>query len=307
MRCALVLVVTSSSVSACLDGRTLVPDQKADTGAVEPGATTSGEMGGSPDVPDLPPDEPLPDLPADTEDPMSGFITPPGDGGPSFECDVFAQDCGPGEKCMPYAGDGGASWTSTGCFPIARDPAGEGEPCTVVGSGVSGIDDCGAGLMCWNVDENLEGHCEDFCTGSADNPICDDPNEFCPIAGDGVIVLCIERCDPLAQDCALDNEVCYPIHGDWGCAPDASGRMGAYGDPCRYINGCDEGHVCLGAAAFTSCAGAVGCCSLVCDTSDEASDAMCAALDPGQSCESWYSPRNAPAGYELLGVCALPA
>jgi hypothetical protein len=68
--------------------------------------------------------EPDPTLPVDetgsssTEvDPSAGFIVDPDGGGPSIECDQWAQDCPPGEKCMPWANDGGSSWNATRCFP----------------------------------------------------------------------------------------------------------------------------------------------------------------------------------------------
>ena len=73
-------------------------------------------------------------------------------------CSTFAQDCPPGFKCMPWASDGGNSWNATRCVPIAPDPNAPGEPCTVEGSGVSGLDDCDGTSMCWDVDpDTLEG------------------------------------------------------------------------------------------------------------------------------------------------------
>jgi hypothetical protein len=242
----------------------------------------------------------------DSDDGMIFILTPDGGTGGIFECDLFAQDCESGTKCMPWANDGGAAWNSTRCSPIAASPGQAGDDCAVEGSGVSGVDDCDIGLMCWNVDEQGVGVCEDMCTGSADNPICEDPNDACSIANNGAIVLCLQACDPLIQDCEVENEVCYPINEDWVCAPDASGDTGAYGDPCEYINACDPGSVCVGAQAFTNCPSAQGCCSVVCDVTAPDADDDCTALDPGQTCEPWYVEGMAPPGYETLGVCALP-
>jgi hypothetical protein len=70
-------------------------------------------------------------------------------GGQTYECDLWKQDCPPGEKCMPWANDGGGSWNATRCTPLAEDPRQPGEPCTVEGSGVSGRDDCDIRAMCW--------------------------------------------------------------------------------------------------------------------------------------------------------------
>lgn len=236
------------------------------------------------------------------------FILKP-DGGPPgvFDCDLFAQDCRAGDKCMPWANDGGASWNSTRCSPIAASPGQAGDACMVEGSGVSGVDDCDIGLMCWNVDENGQGTCEDMCTGSSDNPICEDPDDACSIANNGAIVLCLSACDPITQDCGVENEVCYPINEDWVCAPDASGDLGAHGDPCEFINACDAGAVCIGAEAFTECQGSIGCCSTVCELDDPDADSACVGLDPGQACEPWYTEGMAPPDYETVGVCALPA
>jgi hypothetical protein len=238
--------------------------------------------------------------------PSSDFLATPDQGSRSFECDLFAQNCPAGEKCMPWANDGGSAWNSTRCSPIADGAGQEGDACTVAQNHASGIDDCGLGLMCWDVDETGTGYCENMCTGSPENAICEDPHEVCPLSADGLILLCKDTCDPLAQDCPDAQDVCYPYRETWICAPDASGELGLYGDPCEYISACDEGNVCLGAAAFGDCAGAVGCCSALCNVNEEAANAMCAALDPAQSCIPWYQPGLAPPGLESVGVCALP-
>ena len=60
----------------------------------------------------------------DTTDAGAGFIYgAPDGGGISFECDLFEQDCPPGEKCMPWANDGGGAWNATRCSPVADNPA----------------------------------------------------------------------------------------------------------------------------------------------------------------------------------------
>lgn len=234
------------------------------------------------------------------------FIVPPDGGGIGFECDMFAQDCPTGEKCMPYANDGGNSWNATRCSPIAENPGQPGDPCTVEGTGVSGIDDCDIASMCWDVDpETNMGVCVAMCTGDESNPICEDPDTSCAIVNEGALVLCLPACDPLLQDCA-DGQACYPVFEDWQCVPDASGEMGVYGDPCEYINVCDPGLACLGAAAVPDCQGSVGCCSEICDVTDPAGDAQCTGAPDGQTCQIWYEEGSAPPGYEDVGVCALP-
>jgi hypothetical protein len=237
------------------------------------------------------------------------FLVEPDGGGISFECDLFAQDCPEGEKCMPWGNDGG-TWNATRCSPIADNPGQPGDECLVEGSGTSGIDDCDIGVMCWDVDPKTNmGSCVAMCTGDESAPICEDPDTTCSIANEGAIVLCLPVCDPLLQDCP-EGQACYPVAEDWVCGPDASGELGVYGDPCEFINVCDPGLICLGAAAVPAgeaCEGSTGCCSEVCDLTDPAGDMQCTGALGGQLCTAWYEEGSAPPGYEDVGACSLPA
>lgn len=219
--------------------------------------------------------------------PQGDFIPNPPDVGGStgFECDLFTQDCPSGEKCMPWANDGGGAWNSTRCSPIAPDPGGPADPCTVEGSGVSGIDDCERGAMCWDVDPDTnEGSCVPFLRGSESNPVCDDPFRVVTISGSGALVLCLPGCDPLEQDCP-EGQACYGINDGFACAPDVSGRRGGVGEPCEFVNVCDPGNICIGAGELSDCDGS-GCCSPFCDVSapDCPEPLVCTpweAADPG--------------------------
>ena len=128
-----------------------------------------------------------------------GFIEDPDGGGVSFECDLFAQDCPEGEKCMPWANDGGMEWNATRCSPISDMPGGAGETCMAEGNGFSGIDDCGLGEMCWDVDRANAGSCISMCTGDEANPQCPG-DEWCFIGYDGSVSVCMPP-----QLCALDG------------------------------------------------------------------------------------------------------
>ena len=233
------------------------------------------------------------------------FVPETDGGGTSYECDPFAQDCRPGEKCTLWANDGGY-WNATKCVPVVDDPGGIDEPCHMEGSPTSGIDDCNAESMCFYVDpETLEGICTPFCQGRERDPQCD-PDRFCHLQADGALVLCLPRCNPLAQDCG-PGQSCYIITNHWGCGPDGSDGAGAFGDPCETVNGCAPGLVCLDSAAVPPgypCEGALGCCTNLCDTTDPLGDQQCMA--EGQTCQPWYEEGNAPAGLEHLGACALP-
>jgi hypothetical protein len=250
--------------------------------------------------------------PADTgtDDTGAVFIDEPDGGGVGFECDMFAQDCPAGEKCMPWDDTGGNSWNATRCSPIADDPGEPGDACMVEGSGTSGIDDCELGVMCWDVDpETNVGTCVALCVGDESRPVCEDPDTACAISSRSAFVICLPVCDPVIQDCA-EGQACYPILDWWSCVPDASGELGAYGDPCELLNVCDPSLVCLSAGSLPAgeaCEGSAGCCTEVCDLADPAGDMQCAGAAGGQTCLPWYEEGAAPPGYEEVGVCSLPA
>lgn len=223
---------------------------------------------------------------------------------PGNECDMFAQDCPSGEKCMPWADDGGVAWNATRCVPIDDSPVQPGDECQVEGSGVSGIDNCELGAMCWNVDsETNTGTCAPMCTGDEANPLCEDQNTTCVNVNEGAIVLCLPLCDPLLQDCSA-GQACYAINDDYTCVPDASGEMGLFGDPCEYINACDPGLFCAVAGNVPNCVGAQGCCSEFCDLDAPEGNAQCSGEASGQECAALSS--DPQPGFEAVGGCLIP-
>ncbi len=240
-----------------------------------------------------------------TTDDGGGFIVEPDAGGLAIECDIWAQDCPADQKCMPWANDRSDVWNATRCTPVDRTAAQPGDACTVEGSGTSGIDDCELGAMCWDVDdETLIGTCVAFCMGSPAAPVCVDPSASCILGNGGVLVVCLPSCDPLLQPCP-EGQACYPISGGFVCGPDASDALGAYGDPCAFVNGCDPGLFCAGAELVPSCrAGA--CCSPYCDAEDPDATAACPGAADGQQCTAWFEVGEAPPGLENVGACAVP-
>jgi hypothetical protein len=236
----------------------------------------------------------------------AGFIQDPDGGGANIECDIWGQDCMDGEKCMPWANDGGGSWNATRCSPLDPNPAQPGDACTVEGSGVSGIDNCDLGSMCWDVDpETNMGTCVAFCMGTEAAPVCEDPNTTCTIANEGVLILCLPNCDPLLQDCD-EGQACYPVDDSFVCGPDVSGEMGGFGDACEFINVCDPGLYCANAATVPNCDGSSGCCSAFCDMSDPDASMNCPGAADGQECVAWFADGQAPPGFENVGACAIP-
>ncbi len=239
---------------------------------------------------------------SDTEETTGmAFITDPDGGNIGDECDVWTDDCPKGEKCMPWANDGGNSWNATRCSPIDANPGQVGDACMVEGSGVSGVDSCDARSMCYYVDpETAEGICVGFCDGTPQAPTCD-TGFICTIVNDGVLTLCRPECDPLLQNCD-GSAACLPANGSDGftCIIDASGEdAGAFGDPCEFINACDPGLFCANAEIVPGCEG-TGCCSTFCDVTEPD------CLDASQECLPWFEEGATPPGLEDVGFCGIP-
>lgn len=222
-------------------------------------------------------------------------------------CSTIEQDCPPGFKCMPYSSDGGSAWNDTKCVPIVPDPSAVGEACTVEGSGVSGVDDCDGTSMCWYVEpETNEGTCVAFCIGDENEPTCADSCANCTLSGDGILTLCLDGCDPVAQDCEA-GQGCYPTSYGFVCVPDASAGDTGIGSPCEYINACPVGMVCLAANAVPGCdLSGVGCCTPACGVGGLD---PCPGVLPGSECVPWFEEGWGPPEACVIaepGVCAAP-
>lgn len=232
-----------------------------------------------------------------------GFLCAP-DVSADGTCDLWAQACPPGEKCTPWGPDGW--WSSTRCVPIAPDPAAIGESCTMQESTVSGLDDCEGGALCWSDDVNVqEGVCMPLCQGSEAEPVCEGPAQQCMIGSDGVPAVCLERCDPITQDCG-EGSACVPIDDGFECTPDGQNEplLGEPCDPSSPGYPCDPGLYCAPAAEVPGCA-AEQCCASLCDLGAADPDADCEGLD-GQSCLPYFDDGMAPPGLEHVGGCAIP-
>lgn len=251
-------------------------------GSSSSGADTTSS--GSTSSPGLPPGVP------------PGFLVEPDVHG-FQECSLWDQNCPPGEKCVPWANDGGGGWNALRCVPLSPNPDGPGDPCTVEGSGFSGIDSCDAQSTCFNVNENLEGECFAHCVGSEANAQCNQPDHVCLVSGSGLLALCSPTCNPLLEDCGSD-EVCVAVDDGFTCAAAAAEPdEGAVGDACEFLNACNSGLVCANAGAVGTCEPGSGqCCTPVCDlTADD--------CPSPQSCAPWFEPGLAPFGQENVGVC----
>lgn len=212
------------------------------------------------------------------------------------QCDVWAQDCADGEKCAPWANDGGDQWNATICLPIDPSPGQPGDPCTIDGNPASGHDDCDLSNLCWDVDADTGvGHCVPFCGNSEADPQCAEGTE-CFIANEGVLILCLPTCDPLAPACG-DGLGCVSNYDEFFCVP-AERVVETYAEPCDPYLGCGDGLECVGpAGAPPACEDT--CCTTLCDLEAP----TCPDAAAGQVCVPYFERGMAPAGRETLGVC----
>ncbi len=193
------------------------------------------------------------------------------------------------------------------CVPVPANPAHLDEPCTVLGELGSGLDDCDAGLYCWNYGDKGHGTCSIFCVGVPGDPKCPEGMQ-CAVTADQYIDLCGRPCNPLLQDCPND-QACIPPSGfepgvgyPFYCqAPELGGRNdGALHSPCNYAAQCSSGLVCLHPKPAVECKDSA-CCQPYCDT-----DAANSCPGQGQVCLPWFPPELAPPGQENVGVCTIP-
>lgn len=218
-------------------------------------------------------------------------------------CDPWIEDCPEGQKCSAYADDGGNDWNAYKCVPIAPQPDQAGDPCTIEGSPVSGLDSCDKHLQCWSWGEGLEGHCVPLCTGTQNNATCEDPEAYCALSGDGVLQLCLPSCDPLLQDCEADQACIPDINGPrFICVPQLDGApAGQVFDTCEFANACAPGLVCVPPMYADECdPNVAGCCLPHCDLSLP-NDCPGA----GQVCLPWFED-DPPPKYENVGLCGVP-
>jgi hypothetical protein len=237
----------------------------------------------------------------DNEFETGSFIPVDPKGGGSIECDVWAQDCWPSDKCQAWANDGGMHWNATRCSLVDKAPASLGASCFATSDGYSGTDTCDWDTMCWNVDATTDlGTCVARCGGSEASPSCAE-GLTCFGSNEGVINLCVPSCDPLEPACA-DGFACVQSSFDeFGCIP-AGLVPSEAGSPCEDWNGCGTGLVCTTSASLPSCE-ASSCCASLCDVT--AADSCIDGVDD-VICDRLFDQGSAPAGLDDVGVCRLP-
>jgi hypothetical protein len=232
------------------------------------------------------------------------FLTAPDGGGFCGSCDVWAQDCGEGTKCIPWDCNIEPIWVALGCRELDENPVAVGDACTMLETPYSGLDSCDVSAMCWDVDVvTLEGECVAFCSDSGGDP-CSDPSRSCFIGFDGLVPVCLPACDPLAADCEPDDACVYNVDNDvmqdFVCVPDQHVGGHAYGDDCSDGILCDDGLVCRAGEHVAGCPGG-RCCTMLGTFAEPP-----ACPDATQTCVPLYD-ADAPPGYEDLCFCGVDA
>jgi hypothetical protein len=222
-----------------------------------------------------------------------GFV-PQEDLGGFEACDIFLQDCAPGEKCVPYSANGG-NWDANKCVPVLGDGM-IGDPCTWGGI-VEATDDCDENSACWDVKavgNDVLGTCTAFCGGTSEDPICAEGTS-CLQGSNGAIAFCVDGCNPLTQECEA-GEACFWTTDSFSCVFTTTDLP--TGQPCGFINDCAEGNGCVAGEYVPNCNGA-NCCAAFCDL--DCGGDVCAI--PNTTCVPFFGEGMAPIGSADVGMC----
>jgi hypothetical protein len=206
-------------------------------------------------------------------------------------CDMIAQDCGPGQKCVAYKAELFGDWVGTACVEASTQGAPVGSICF---TGEGGIDTCGPDSMCLQLGTG-EGVCFPLCVAGSCAEIdglaynCErlDGFQAAPL-GQGVHV-CQLDCDPLQSTCPAELFGCYPGVSRFSCRISNPGPK-------------PEGYACtdhLDCAPGTLCADPAGC-ARYCELGVAAT---CEGSVVGQACVALFEAGSAPAGHESVGIC----
>lgn len=265
-----------------------VPTETAATGTPATSDAASGTSGGP--------------------DPTGGtpFIAKP-DAEPAA-CDLEEQNCPAGQKCNPSSiGCGSITCGEPICVPVVRDPQPPGAPCSVLGDGEDGTDDCELGSVCLFFHEEGVGHCRALCNVETHRPIdttCPPDTVCLPIACQSCFwSYCEAPCDPRDPGTCEAGQACVVAPDATKCVLDSSGDEGEAGDPCTFLNSCDPGLHCAGAMYVAGCTSNDGCCSPYCSTDQPNT---CPGEAQGEQCLPLFEEGMAPSGLDTLGLCALP-
>ena len=198
---------TSTAADATTDAPDGTTTSTSSTGAPPPGTTTFETTRGiTTDA----------DEPSDTG---ASISVPPDAGRVVIECSEFDQDCDEGEKCVPWADDGGDAYNATHCVAVPANPRAVGESCAIEGFPTSGLDDCALGAGCEPSEPGgLQGICVPFCDVYIP-PGCSDPAHVCIFGDLGLFIVCRDLCDPKAPMPCPNEQTCTALDDDFVCIP----------------------------------------------------------------------------------------
>jgi len=234
------------------------------------------------------------------------------DGTVMGECLLASGGCeSENQKCMPWSLLPDRIPDEIRCCALADNPKQENEACTVEEYDGSCRDDCEEGTMCVVDDlDTLSGVCRGFCDPSLAGSACDEDDTCKPffeaIENAPEVPLCMDKCDPLVQDCIQPGWLCLPdsptVAGQSGfiCTPPGPGTLNGPLTACGLANDCQPGLGCIVADRLPNC-DFTTCCTAFCSLSE--GDATCEAIDPTLRCVDWMSPDP---DWVDVGVCALP-
>lgn len=217
-------------------------------------------------------------------------------------CDVWKQDCGSNQKCVPwdYAGSG-VCCDGTRCVPLDEAPIAIGDACVPDQMWPRPEDDCELGAICLYVGELDSGQCTALCTGDASDAMCAAGTQCILWADDALFYPCAIECDPYGEPCpagvacaadSLFGPVCDPFPG---------GVESGYASACTSAFDCAPGYLCLdwgiwNATGATCPGGDYDCCVPWCQELGE----PCPDSASGQECVDW------PFVAQEYGFCGFP-
>lgn len=296
MRTALVVLTSLVVLSSACGGK------GGQDGSGEAGSTSSGSTG-SGSTSSVEPTTGAADSSSGSAD--STTMEPP-----EGECILWADECGPDQKCEPYTIMEGQQFPDEiRCCAAVDNPDLVGEACEVIDYNGSCLDTCERGAFCVLDDpDTLTGQCRSYCDPASNDCL---PNQTCKsffelLHGVPTVPLCMEQCDPLVQDCVVPGWLCIPDSptesGQSGfiCVSPPPGNPVGLFDACALANQCEPGLVCVTGDRVPGCT-FMACCTSYCSNSE--GDAPCQALDASLECVDWMSPDPT---WVDVGVCALP-
>ena len=179
-------------------------------------------------------------------------------------CDIFAPDCGEGEKCAVVldSNDPMDTFIYFACVPTSTGEKAEGVLCASLNEDATPddptdsveTDECAEGLFCWTTGGATTTRCHPVC-GSDDpaecgaDQYCDGLNDM-PFFG---VCSDADNCSPIHQTGCTGGDACYYVLNGMerflgSCfpfVPETDGGVGAPGDDCTFINNCAGGSQCL--------------------------------------------------------------